>query len=150
MKEKIRFLYHNSIVRYAFFGVLTTLFNIVCYFLLKNFTPLGATKELHVIANAIAIFLSIVFAYVTNSLYVFESDAKGIGEHFLEFLKFLSGRLATLGIDVGGVYLAEVLHFNDDIAKVVIQFIVIVLNYFFSKFLVFVKKDQGNAVSKEG
>ena len=143
LKEKISFLYHNSIVRYAFFGGLTTLVNIVCYFLLRQFTPLGATKELRTIANAIAIFLSIVFAYVTNSRYVFDSDASGKREYFFEFLKFFAGRLATMGIDIAGVYFAEQGKINDMIAKVVLQFIVIVLNYFFSKFLVFVKKDRG-------
>lgn len=142
IKEKVDFLYHNSIVRYAFFGGLTTLVNIVCYFMLRQFTPLGATKELRTIANAIAIFLSIVFAYITNSLYVFDSDAKGFRERFFEFVKFFAGRLATMGIDIGGVYLAENLNWNDMAAKIILQFIVIVLNYFFSKFLVFVKKEK--------
>lgn len=139
-KEKILFFYHHPVIRYAFFGGLTTLVNLVCYFFLRQFTPLGDTKELRAVANAIAIFLSIVFAFVTNSKFVFESEARGIKEHVYQFCKFFGARLATMGIEIGGVYLAEFFHWNDMIAKLVVQFVVIVLNYFFSKFLVFVKK----------
>ena len=141
MKEKIIALYHNSVIRYAFFGGLTTLVNMAAYFLLAHFTPLGATEELQAVANTIAVFISIVFAFVTNSKFVFESEAEGFRSHFYEFVKFTGARLSTLAIDVGGVYLfVKVWHMNDMIVKLVLQFVVIVLNYFFSKFLVFVKK----------
>ena len=53
----------------------------------------------------------------------------------------MGARLSTMIIEVGGVWLmAEVMHINDLIAKFVIQFIILVLNYIFSKFLVFTKK----------
>lgn len=143
IKEKINFLYHNSVIRYAFFGGLTTLFNMVAYFLITHFTPLGRTEELQAVANTIAVFLSIVFAFVTNSKYVFESDANSVSDHLKEFTKFTGARLSTLFIDVGGVYLfVKVWGFNDMVIKFILQFVVIVLNYFFSKFLVFVKHEN--------
>ena len=150
IKEKINFFYHNSVIRYAFFGGLTTLVNMLAYFLLTQFTPLGRTEESQAVANTMAVFISIVFAFVTNSKYVFESEAEGFLAHFKEFVKFTGARLSTLFIDVGGVYLfVKVWHFNDMIVKLVLQFVVIVLNYFFSKFLVFVKKDRKEPESRQ-
>lgn len=143
IKEKVDYFYHNSVIRYAFFGGLTTLVNLVMYFLLTHFTPLGNTEELQAAANTISVFLAIVFAFVTNSKYVFESEAQGFKAHMNEFVKFTGARLSTMIIEVGGVYLfVKVWGFNDMVIKLIIQFVVIVLNYFFSKFLVFVKKEK--------
>ena len=146
IKEKVDYFYHNSVIRYAFFGGLTTLVNMVMYFLLTHFTPLGNTEELQAVANTISVFISIVFAFVTNSKYVFESEARGFKAHMNEFVKFTGARLSTMFIDVGGVYLfVKVWGFNDMVVKLILQFVVIVLNYFFSKFLVFVKKEKVRA-----
>lgn len=150
MKNKINFFYHNDVVRYVFFGGLTTLVNLAAYYLLCRFTPLGATDELQAVANTISVFLAIVFAFVTNSAFVFQSEASTFMEHLFEFAKFFGARLSTMVIEVGGVYLfVRLLKMNDMAAKFIIQFVVIVLNYFFSKFLVFVKKpgkENGGAV----
>jgi putative flippase GtrA len=58
-------------------------------------------------------------------------------------VKFVGARLSTMVIEVGGVWLmADVMQMNDLIAKFIIQFIVLALNYIFSKFLVFKKKPE--------
>ena len=59
-------------------------------------------------------------------------------DHIKPFGKFIGARLATMVIEVGGVWLlVEQLHMNDMLGKFATQFVVLVLNYIFSKFLVF-------------
>lgn len=135
MKKWIETLYHNDVVRYIFFGVLTTLVNVGVFFVLRRFTPIPRD-----IANTISVVISILFAFVTNSAFVFHSQARGIGEHLMELVKFFGARVLTLVIEVGGVHWLAVAGMHEMAAKIITQFIVIALNYVFSKFLVFVKK----------
>ena len=126
----------NAVIRYVFFGGLATLVNLGVYYLLRM-----AFKIDIVTANIISVAVAIVFAFFTNSMFVFESKARGFRQHFSEFVKFVSARLSTMVIEVGGVwFMAEVIHIDDRIGKLLIQFIVLVLNYIFSKFLVFTRK----------
>ncbi len=139
MKKKIykliSQLYNNKIIRYIFFGGLTTLVNLVCYYLLRQL----ANIEINT-ANVISIALAILFAFVVNSKYVFKSKSTTLKEHAVEFIKFVSARLSTMAIEIGGMWLLTACtEMNDMIAKVAIQFIVLVLNYIFSKLLVFKK-----------
>ena len=88
--------------------------------------------------------LAILFAYVTNSIWVFESKVQGFVERLVEFGKFVGARAVTMVIEVGGLWMmTSLFHMNDFLGKFVIQFSVLVLNYVFSKFLVFTKKDKG-------
>lgn len=136
MKALISKLYYNSVIRYVFFGGLTTLVNLVSYYFIRRLTPLNIP-----VSNVISISLAILFAFFTNSRYVFESKAQGMREHFHEFVKFVSARLSTMVIEVGGVSLLAWIGMNDMIAKFLTQFIVLALNYIFSKFIVFTKKE---------
>ncbi len=125
----------NDILRYIFIGGCTTMVNLVSYYLLRTFTAINMN-----VANTISIILAILFAYVTNATLVFQSDAKGFHARFSEFVKFISARVATMVLEIGGVwFMADVIKMNDYIAKFIIQFIVLVVNYIFSKFFVFVK-----------
>jgi len=138
VKNLILWCWNNSVMRYIFFGGCTTLVNLGTYYILRLTTELGINT-----ANTISIIAAILFAYVTNAKFVFESKAANFKERFEEFVKFISARAVTMVIEVGGVWLmAEVIHINDYIAKFVIQFIVLALNYVFSKFLIFTKKDK--------
>lgn len=112
--------------------------NLACYYLLRLFTAINMN-----VANTISVAVAILFAYFVNSRFVFKSEAVDFGQRFGEFTKFVSARLSTMVIEVGGVWLmVDFMHINDLIAKFVIQFIVLALNYVFSKFLVFTKKDK--------
>ena len=136
IKELILKCWNNDVLRYIFFGGCTTLVNLVCYYVLRLATPINMN-----IANTISVMAAILFAYFVNSRFVFRSEAENLKQRFCEFTKFVGARLSTMIIEVGGVWLmAEVMHINDLIAKFVIQFIILVLNYIFSKFLVFTKK----------
>lgn len=132
MKELIKKLYKNDVARYVFFGGCTTMVNLVSFYILRK-----AGMELN-IANLISIILAILFAYVVNSKYVFQDKCETLKDHIKPFGKFIGARLATMVIEVGGVWLlVEQLHMNDMLGKFATQFVVLVLNYIFSKFLVF-------------
>lgn len=136
MRKLLEKYYHNSVLRYVFFGGLTTLVNLGTYYFLRGLFEIGVT-----VANIISVGAAILFAFFTNSKFVFDSQADSFKEHFREFIKFVSARLSTMVIEVGGVWLmADVLRINDYVGKFMIQFIVLALNYIFSKFLVFTKR----------
>ncbi len=124
MRRWLYALCHNDVVRYIFFGGLTTLVNVATFYLLRKFTPIPRD-----ISNTISVVLSILFAFVTNSAFVFHSQAKGLGEHFMELCKFFGARLLTLVIEVGGVHWLVVAGMGEMAAKIVTQFIVVALNY---------------------
>lgn len=130
--------WNNDVLRYIFIGGCTTLVNLVSYYILRTATNLNLN-----VANIISIIAAILFAYFANSILVFRSEADSLQEKLGEFVKFIGARASTMVIEVGGVWLmADVIKMNDYIAKFVIQFIVLVLNYIFSKFFVFSKKEK--------
>lgn len=119
--------------RYLFFGGLTVLVNLFCFSLLTGWAGLGLDG-----ANALSIALALLFAYVTNTWFVFRSRASGFRGRLGEFLRFLSARLFTMGVEFFGVrLLAEVLLWNGFFSKLVMQAVVIALNYVFSKIIVY-------------
>ena len=129
-------------ISYLFFGVMTTGVNWVVYALLMLFPVV--TVE---VANAIAGIVAILFAYVTNRIFVFESGSKNKKDILLEFLRFLGGRAVTFVIEVVGVPGLYYLGLNQGLfgvegawAKIIVSVVVIVLNYVFSKLFVFTKK----------
>lgn len=132
LKDLILRFYNNDVIRYIFFGGCTTLVNLVCFFVLRK-----CNVELN-IANVISIIAAIIFAYIVNSKYVFLDKCETLKDHIRPFCKFVSARLLTMVIEVGGVWLlVEKMGMNDMIGKFCTQFIVLALNYVFSKFFVF-------------
>lgn len=132
LKALILHFYQNDVIRYVFFGGCTTLVNLVCFFVLRK-----CRVELN-IANLISIITAILFAYVVNSRYVFQDKCETFKDHIRPFCKFISARLVTMVIEVGDVWLlVEVCKMNDMAGKFITQFIVLALNYIFSKFFVF-------------
>ena len=128
----IKKLYANDVIRYIFFGGCTTVVNLASFFFLRQ---AGLQRE---IANVISVILAIVFAYVVNSKFVFLDKCETVKDHIRPFCKFVGARLSTMVIEVGGVwFFAEIVHLNDMVGKLIIQFVVMALNYVFSKFLVF-------------
>ena len=78
------------------------------------------------------------FAYIVNSKYVFQDKCETLRDHIRPFCKFISARLLTMVIEVGGVWLlCEKMGMNGMVGKFCTQFIVLALNYVFSKFFVF-------------
>lgn len=140
MKDKITYvikkLLNKEAIMYIIFGVLTTLVNLIVSFVLEGVVNIDGAW-----ASAIGIVSSILFAYFTNRKWVFNTNAKGFKENFREFIKFILGRAITMIIEQGGVvifYSYMSLPFMP--VKLSLTIIVIILNFFFSKFFAFTKK----------
>ncbi|EQH68431.1 GtrA family protein, partial [Clostridioides difficile] len=126
---------YKETILYLFFGAFTTLVNIVSYLfftrvILFNF----------MVANALAWILAVLFAYVTNKFFVFESKRIEIKFLFKEFLSFVSFRLLSGVVEMLIMYvMIDLLFVNDVIVKIFTNIVVIVLNYLFSKMIIFKK-----------
>lgn len=130
-----------EVVLYIFFGVLTTIVNIGVFSILVSlFKNLDEN-----IANIIAIVLAVLFAYFTNKDLVFASQASNFKEKFQEFVKFMIGRAFTMVVEMLGFYLLfNMLNWNKFISKCLITILVIILNFFISKFFAFKTKKDVN------
>ena len=115
-------------IAYLFFGVLTVIFNIIAFLILNIFVE-------EIIANTIAFFLAVQFAYMTNTKFVFQ--APFTKENFLSFWGM---RIGTLIIDYGGLWLLLQVSCDKLIAKWTVNMVIIVLNYIFSKFFIYKRK----------
>ena len=131
---------HNKnfiqLVLYGIFGVLTTI--------LAWFIYWAATRLLHfgtASATAWSWFLAVLFAYATNRRYVFHSDVNTFSGIMKECGNFILARLGTGILDVVIMYVfVDILNFYDMPVKIISNIIVIILNYVFSKILVFKEK----------
>ena len=140
--ERIKELYnkYKEILMYLIFGVLTTVVNIVSYFLLARILHIDT-----VVSTVIALILSILFAYITNKLFVFESKTNTAKELLKEIISFFGCRAFTGILDVAFMYITvEVFNLNDMIMKIISNIVVIIVNYIFSKLIIF-KKDKRKA-----
>lgn len=136
-KAKTLLTRYREVLMYLIFGVLTTLVNFVIYFVLVWL------NVNYLLSNAIAIALSILFAYVTNRKWVFESKATSLKEISVEFVSFVSCRLLSSLYDMLSMFvLVSLLHADEFLAKVITGVIVVILNYVFSKWLVFRSKKE--------
>ena len=126
-----------DVISYLFFGVCTTIINIVSYQLFYELLNVS-----NVISTIVAWILSVAFAYITNRMFVFHSSASGIKNILKEISSFVSCRLLTGFLDLGIMFLAvDVLSMNGLFWKIVSNVLVIILNYIFSKLFIFKKKD---------
>lgn len=125
----------REVILYVIFGILTTLVNLIVSFVLEG--PFNINGE---IASFIGIISSILFAYFTNRKWVFDTNAKGFIQNIKEFGKFILGRAVTMIIEQGGVI---ILYGHMGLSfmpvKISLTVIVIILNFFFSKFFAFKK-----------
>lgn len=129
---------YREIINYLIFGVATTVVNIVVFFLFDTILSVP-----YLIANAIAIILSILFAFFTNKKYVFKSQATSRQDSWEEFVRFVSFRVLSGLFDMLSMWLlVDLLLFGTNLAKILTQFIVVVLNYMFSKFFVFKQEEE--------
>lgn len=128
---------YKEIINYLVFGGLATVVNFITYYIVARI--LGIDE---VISSGIAWLCSVLFAYITNKLFVFESKVvgkKGILKEIISF--FLARVLSGILCDVGTfAVMVKVMHINDIVSKLVTQVMVVIVNYVFSKFIIFRKK----------
>lgn len=135
IQKLMKKVFTKETILYVVFGVLTTLVNIGVSTLLLNCLNIEGN-----LASTIGIITSIIFAYFTNRKMVFNSQAKGFKENLKEFFKFILGRAFTMVLEIVGVFvLYTVLGVQYVISKLVMTVIVIIVNFFLSKFFAFKK-----------
>lgn len=140
---------HKEAVLYIVFGALTTLVNFVVFILFN----LLLGEELYLVSNFIAWVFAVIFAFVVNKLIVFESRSMAVKTLFREIGEFTLARVFSFGIEELGLFLLvdliafsfafELLGFSITwpiIVKLMLAVIVVILNYFFGKFIIFKKK----------
>ncbi len=124
---------------YIFWGLMTTAVSIAIYYLLIFFIP----SLIEEIANAIAIVISILFAYVVNKKFVFCSKCPDFKSLLREFWSFISCRIFSAIVEELLLsFFLRVAHVNEYVSKLLVCIVIFVLNYVMSKMLVFRNKEQ--------
>ncbi|MEC3795997.1 hypothetical protein A6g_06925 [Bacillus velezensis] len=125
---------------YIIMGIFTTIVNIVSFYFLTS-----AFEMDYKAATVAAWVLSVLFAYVTNKLYVFQQKTAGIRSLMKELTAFFSVRVLSLAIDLAMmILLVSQFHMNETLAKIGDNVIIVVVNYAASKWIVFRKaKEEG-------
>ncbi len=126
--EKIK-----QILNYGVFGLLTTVVNYAVFYLF-----LDVFRVAYGVANVVALVVSVAFAFAVNKQFVFASKDWSFGVLKKELPAFLSARVVSSLIDIGSMWLlVDLWEVSPKIAKILVNILVIVLNYVFSKLFVF-------------
>ncbi len=144
---KTLFIKYKELIMYVIFGVLTTLVNFGAFWIFTKI--LG--EDSYLINNAIAWVVGVVFAYITNKLFVFDSKSWSLKLVTKEVVEFFGARVLSFLVEEGGMLLfITVLGFGEKslellgftitgqfVVKILLAVIVVILNYIFSKFFIF-------------
>ncbi|EUJ33290.1 wall teichoic acid glycosylation protein GtcA [Listeria floridensis FSL S10-1187] len=123
----------HSIMMYLVMGGFTTLINIVSFWFLASVLNWD-----YRVANTIAWILSVLFAYLTNKRYVFESYTPSLRDKLREAGSFFGFRFLTYLVDMLlMVVFISMLGINETWSKIWVNVVVLVLNYVFSKWIIF-------------
>lgn len=146
------FLKYKELISYVFFGVLATIVSILSF---KLFDVLLG-PELYLLSNVISWIITVIFAYFTNKIWVFESKSWKANVLVKEIVSFFGARVFSLVVEEAGLWLMidqmdmggiswDILAFSisgNMIAKIIMQVVVVILNYVFSKLIIFKKKKE--------
>ncbi|MBQ8941405.1 MAG: GtrA family protein [Firmicutes bacterium] len=153
--EKIKKLVNRETISYLVFGVLTTVVSLVTYKLFTDiFLKLSGNKQVY-LSTVLSWIFAVTFAYITNRIFVFKSQNREIKAVLKEISAFFGARVLSLGFEEAWMWItvdllgfgSKVLHIpftsfsldGDFICKIIAQFVVVVLNYIFSKLFIFKK-----------
>lgn len=126
-------LVNGETVSYVVFGVLTTLVNFLIFFFCVN-----SLRMHYAVANVLAWVGAVIFAYVVNKWYVFQSRDLTVRAVLREMALFFGARLTSLLLELGFLYLfITLLRMSETVAKVICAVVVLVTNYIFSKWVIF-------------
>lgn len=130
---------NKQLLLYLFFGICTTAINTICYGVLHEFLCVD-----NIPSTILAWLVAVIFAFITNKIFVFDSKRTRASERLKEFASFFSCRIMTGILDV--VIMAvtvDYLKWNSLIWKLISNIIVTIINYVASKFIIF-KNDSKN------
>ncbi len=134
-------------ISYLFFGCLTTLISWGVSTVLYYFV-FGESGNL--LSNIISEAIAITFAYVTNKLFVFNSKTPDFASFMRELLSFFGLRVISTFLNLGAMYLlVDVWKAEFWICKIAVNVIIIVVNYVFSKLLIFNKSKNVKTEDKD-
>lgn len=126
----------KQIISYLFWGAATTGVNVAAFWICRKDSVFSVQ-----IAVGIAWFVSVLFAYITNRKYVFDSRQKGFFPLLIECGIFFTSRIFTGAIDIFfTVFLVSIVKTNEITAKIISNIVVIILNYILSLLIVFSQK----------
>lgn len=126
---------YKTEILYIIFGGLTTLVNLVTYFVMREVFSVGILAS-----NITAWFLSVVFAFFTNKYFVFENKETAKAGFVFQLVSFFAARLLSGILDTAIVYVfAEKLMLFEPAVKIISNILVIIFNYFASKLVIFKK-----------
>lgn len=146
---------NKEVILYIFFGVLTTAVNLIVFticnktfnntdFLNSKFLSFLFLGKPYLLSNTIAWIVAVVFAFFTNKVFVFESKSFEGKRLLKELFSFLGARIFSLIIEQIGLFiLIDKVLLNELVSKIILGIVVVVLNYFFSKLIIF-KKSKNN------
>lgn len=144
------FIKYKELITYVFFGGLTTVVNLIVF---KLFGMLLG-DERYLISNAIAWVVAVIFAFITNKLWVFESKSLSGKVLLKEIPSFFAARVLSFIIEEAGLFmLIDLIGFSEYslkimsievsgemISKLILAIVVVIFNYFCSKLIIFKKK----------
>jgi putative flippase GtrA len=131
--------FKKEILMYILFGILTTIINIAVYAFFVEIINVN-----YKISTTIAWLVSLLFAYITNKIYVFHSKQTNLLSILKEMISFIFFRMATYFLDIGSmIVMIELFHFNEHMAKIASNILIVISNYLVSKFFVF-KPNKNN------
>lgn len=142
---------YKEIIMYLIMGVATTFVNWAVYAVAITTIHTGVKINTFdfdlLVSNVIAWIISVIFAYVTNKIFVFESHSWQISFVIREFILFVSARLLTGAIEIFGLPFlvglgldGKIFGIEGMVSKILISIIVVILNYIFSKLIIFKKE----------
>lgn len=127
---------YNELISYLFWGVMTTLVNYIIYF--------ACTKVLlahYLASNIFAWVLSVIFAFLVNKIFVFKSRSWGASDTLCQISQFISARIFSLGLETFLLFVfVRFLGYDDSIIKIAAGIVVVIVNYIFSKWIIFKKQ----------
>ncbi len=132
IKALIKKVCTKEVILYIVFGILTTVVNLGTFYIMNSLLLWDEN-----VSNIIAIVLAVLFAYITNKDLVFHSEARKIKERLIQFFKFMLGRAFTMVVEFFGCLVLFQTSIPNIVSKCLVTVVVIVLNFFISKFFAF-------------
>lgn len=124
---------YKSVLLYVFFGIWTTVVNVISYDVFYNRFQIS-----NLFSTIIAWVAAVIFAFITNKVFVFNSKSFEWKKLQYELFTFVTCRLLTGILDIGIMLVAvDLMHWNGTIWKLISNVFVIILNYVASKLVIF-------------
>lgn len=126
----------EEVILYLIVGATTMVISVLSYAFLSKILHLH-----YQVCNVISWIIAVTFAYILNKIIVFKSKTNTKKELFKEIYEFIKYRIISLVGELLFMYLfVSIINMNDLIAKVIVQILVVIANYIFSKVFIFKRK----------